>query len=385
MKDSNFKYSLNVVCRWIVGFVFIFAGFVKGVDPMGTVFKIQEYMSVWSIGSFTFEWAVPLAGVLSMCLIVLEFLVGVMLITGSFQRLTAWTLAVMMIFFTVTTLIDALTNKVTDCGCFGDAIPLTNWQTFWKNVALDVLTVWIVLTRNMRRKLRTERDSVIAIVTIVAMTIFGLYNISNEPVIDFREWKVGNQMIPFEENLEMKSYLTYQNKETGETLEFESKELMKYYEDSVWMNTWEFLDSRVVDPYEIKADGFSMVGIDGEDYARELVGSPEPIVIATIHHIEDVDEHGAEAVVNTYKFAKEHDFKFVILSSALEEQIESFLFENDLNAVSYFFTDDTAIETMLRSNPGFILLKDAVVLGKWHYRNADDIQNIDVDQIFENQ
>lgn len=384
MKDSKLNYSLNVICRWIVGCVFIFSGFVKGVDPMGTVFKIQEYMTVWSIGSFTFEWAVPLAGVLSMCLVVLEFLVGVMLITGSFRRLTAWTLAVMMVFFTVTTLIDALTNKVTDCGCFGDAVKLTNWETFWKNVMLDIPTIWIVLTCDMRRKMRTERDSIIAIVAIIAMTIFGLYNIANEPVIDFRAWKVGNQMIPFEENLEMKSYLTYQNKETGETIEFESKELMKYYEDSVWVNTWEFRDSRVVDPYEIKADGFSMVGIDGEDYARELVGSPEPIVIATIHHIDDVDERGAEAVVNTYRFAKEHDFKFVILSSALEEQIEAFLFENDLNSVSYFFTDDTAIETMLRSNPGFILLKDAVVLGKWHYRNADDIQDIDVDEIFEN-
>ncbi len=384
MKDTKLNFTLNVICRWFVGLVFIFSGFVKGVDPMGTTFKIQEYMTVWSIGSITFEWAIPLAGVLSMALVVLEFLVGVMLITGSFRRITAWVLAIMMVFFTVTTLIDAITNKVTDCGCFGDAVKLTNWETFWKNVVLDIPTIWIFLTRNVRRKLRTERDSIIAIITIGAMTVFGLYNIANEPVIDFRPWKVGNQMIPYGENLEVKSYLIYKNKETGETIEFESQKLMDYYQDTNWVNAWEFVDSRVVDPYEIQADGFSMMGIDGEDYSRDLVGSAEPIIIATIHHINDVDARGAEAICNTYRFAEDNGIKFVILSSALDEQIEDFIFKNDLNMVSYFFTDDTAIETVLRSNPGFILLKDAVVLGKWHYRNADDIQDIDIQSLFEN-
>jgi uncharacterized membrane protein YphA (DoxX/SURF4 family) len=144
VKDTNLNYTLNVVCRWVVGIVFLFSSFVKGVDPMGTTFKVQEYMTAWSIGGMSFEWALPLAGLLSGALICAEFLVGVMLVTSAYRRLSAWLLAAMMLFFTVTTLVDAITNKVTDCGCFGDAIKLTNWQTFWKNVVLDVPTVWIV-------------------------------------------------------------------------------------------------------------------------------------------------------------------------------------------------------------------------------------------------
>lgn len=156
MKNTNWKYTLNVLCRWIVGLVFIFSSFVKGVDPMGTSFKVQEYMTAWSVGSLTFEWALPLATPLAVALVSAEFLVGVLLLTNSFRRFSAWLLALMMLFFTCTTLIDAITNKVTDCGCFGDAVKLTNWQTFWKNIALDIPTVWIFLTRNLNRRRRSN-------------------------------------------------------------------------------------------------------------------------------------------------------------------------------------------------------------------------------------
>ena len=101
------NYTLNVVARWVVGLVFVFSGFVKGVDPMGTAFKIQEYMTAWSIGSLTFEWALPLAGFLSVVLICAEFTIGILLLTNAYRRLSAWGLVLMMAFFTITTLVDA--------------------------------------------------------------------------------------------------------------------------------------------------------------------------------------------------------------------------------------------------------------------------------------
>ena len=125
-KDTKLNYTLNVVSRWVVGLVFLFSAFVKGVDPMGTMFKIEEYMSNWALFGQSFEWAHPLAGVLSVALICAEFIVGVLLIFNSFRILSAWLLALMMAFFTVTTFVDALTNMVDDCGCFGDALKLTN-------------------------------------------------------------------------------------------------------------------------------------------------------------------------------------------------------------------------------------------------------------------
>ncbi len=369
------NWSLNVVARVVVGLVFIFSSFVKGVDPMGTSFKITEYLTAWSFFGMSFDWLVPLATFMAMALIVVEFTIGMMLLFGAFRRVSAWALVLMMLFFTFTTLFDAITNEVTDCGCFGDAIKLTNWQTFWKNVALDVPTVWIFLTRNLRRKQRFERDVLITLFAMVAMVLFGLYNINNEPCIDFRSWKVGNQMIDLDENAEVKSYVTYVNKETGERDEFLSEELVKRMEDPAWEAQWEWESSRVEDPHEIKADGFSMLDMDMNDHAKELIGSEDYLLIATIHHLDKVNEDGLEGLEDAAEWAQEHGVQMVLLTSALAEEVQSFLYAYQMDDIDFYFADATAIETMARSNPGFLLLKRGKVLGKWHYRNVDDLED----------
>ena len=375
IKDTNLNWSLNVVARVVVGLVFVFSSFVKGVDPMGTSFKITEYLTAWSFFGMSFDWLVPLATFMAMALIVVEFTIGVMLLFGAFRRVSAWALVLMMLFFTFTTLFDAITNEVTDCGCFGDAIKLTNWQTFWKNVALDVPTVWIFLTRNLRRKQRFERDVLITLFAMVAMVLFGLYNINNEPCIDFRSWKVGNQMIDLDENAEVKSYVTYVNKETGERDEFLSEELVKRMEDPAWEAQWEWESSRVEDPHEIKADGFSMLDMDMNDHAKELIGSEDYLLIATIHHLDKVNEDGLEGLEDAAEWAQEHGVQMVLLTSALAEEVQSFLYAYQMDDIDFYFADATAIETMARSNPGFLLLKRGKVLGKWHYRNVDDLED----------
>ena len=369
------NWSLNVVARVVVGLVFIFSSFVKGVDPMGTSFKITEYLTAWSFFGMSFDWLVPMATFMAMALIVVEFTIGVMLLFGAFRRVSAWALVLMMLFFTFTTLFDAITNEVTDCGCFGDAIKLTNWQTFWKNVALDVPTVWIFLTRNLRRKQRFERDVLITLFAMVAMVLFGLYNINNEPCIDFRSWKVGNQMIDLDENAEVKSYVTYVNKETGVRDEFLSEELVKRMEDPAWEAQWEWESSRVEDPHEIKADGFSMLDMDMNDHAKELIGSEDYLLIATIHHLDKVNEDGLEGLEDAAEWAQEHGVQMGLLTSALAEEVQSFLYAYQMDDIDFYFADATAIETMARSNPGFLLLKRGKVLGKWHYRNVDDLED----------
>lgn len=373
INDNKLNWSLNVIARVFVGCVFLFSSFVKGVDPMGTAFKITEYLTTWSFGSLSFEWLVPMAPVFSMSLIVAEFTVGMMLIFGAFRRLSAWALVLMMLFFTCSTLYDAITNKVTDCGCFGDFVKLTNWQTFWKNVVLDVPAVWIFLTRNLRRKRRFERDSLITIFSIVLMVIFGMYNINNEPCIDFRAWKVGNQMMDMDESLEVKSYVTYRNTQTGETDEFLSEELVSKMADPEWEKTWEWESSRVEDPHEIKADGFSMLDMDLNDHACELIGSSEPLLIATVHHLEKVDERGIRALRYMLEQAEENGVQMVLLTSALPEKAQTFLYENKIDGMEFYFADMTAIETMARSNPGFLLVKEGKVLGKWHHRHVVEV------------
>lgn len=367
------KKIISAISRWIVGLVFLFSSFVKGVDPLGTTYKIEDYMTAWSIGSFGFEWALPLAGILSMFLIVMEFVVAVMLLTNGFRRLTPWVLGLMMAFFTVTTLIDAITNDVADCGCFGDAVKLTNWQTFWKNVALDIPTIWLLLHIDKHSRRRTERDVLVSLFAILVMVIFGIYNIKNEPIIDFRPWKVGNEMVNHPkdgETLTIKSYLVYKNLATGEIKEFDNKDFMAFYQANPNFNEeWEFVDSRVEDPFEIKADGFSMLDMLGEDQASDLINGEEYLLIVTIHDIDKVDEAGRRAISTASQFAEENGIQIVVLSSALFEDIQSFLYANDFADLPYFFADATAIKTMMRSNPGFVLLHNTTVEGKWNQRS----------------
>ena len=358
------NYTLNVVARWVVGLVFVFSGFVKGVDPMGTAFKIQEYMTAWSIGSLTFEWALPLAGFLSVVLICAEFTIGILLLTNAYRRLSAWGLVLMMAFFTITTLVDALTNKVTDCGCFGDAVKLTNWQTFWKNIALDVPTVWIFLTKELHRKRRFERDGLVLMAAVAAMLVFGIYNIRHEPVIDFRPWKVGNQMMDLDNQEGMKSYVTYRNVQTGEREEFASALLMEKMADSAWAAQWEWESSRVVDPRESAAPGFSMIDLNGDDFAAELLVAEEGLVIVTIHHLEDVDNENVEEIKRAIDLANEEGARIVLLTSALPEEVQAWLYAHELGGLDYYFADATAIETMMRGNPGFMYVKDATVVSK---------------------
>lgn len=363
IKDTRLNYTLNVICRWAVGLVFIFSSLTKGVDPMGTTFKVQEYMTAWSVGSITFEWALPLAGFLSVALICAEFLVGVLLICNAYRNLSAWLLALMMLFFTATTLIDAITNKVTDCGCFGDAVKLTNWQTFWKNIALDVPTVWIVLTRNLRRKRRFERDGIVLITAVAVMLIFAIYNIKHEPVVDFRPWKIGNRMI---EEREAMNHLYLRNIETGEerTVDYRNGDWASVPEEYKDFSRWEILLSTSDEPFEIKAPGFSMMDIGGEDHALELLPAEDGLLIATIHHLEEMDEEGARELHRACNLAEESDIHIVLLTSALPEEIQAWLYEQDFSGLDYLFADATAIETMMRGNPGFMYVKDATVVDK---------------------
>lgn len=373
MKNDK-KKMLWQISRWFVGAVFLFSSFSKGVDPLGTSYKIQEYMTAWSIGSFSFEWALPLSTFLSVSMITLEFLIGVLLITNCYKKLSAWLLLLMMTFFTVTTLIDAITNKVTDCGCFGDMVKLTNWETFWKNVVLMVFTIYIFLCRNKPSRRKTfERDILVTLSAIVIAVVFQLYNISNEPILDFRSWKVGNRMMP-EQRGEVKTYLVYKNKTTGQTQEFPSENLMEYYKDTAWATQWEFVDSKIIDPNEIYADGFSMMGTDDIDYAKDIIGSADSLLIATIHHLNDVTPKGIASLQKVNKYAQDKGIYMVYLVSisSSAEEVEAFLAENQLDNAEYYYADEKAIETMLRSNPGFILLKDSEVLAKWHHSNSND-------------
>lgn len=374
IKETKLSNTLNVVSRWIVGLVFLFSSFVKGVDPMGTMFKVEDYMTSWELFGSSFEWALPLAGFLAVALICAEFLVGVMLITNAFRVLSAWLLSAMMLFFTCSTFYDAMTDLVKDCGCFGDAIKLSNWETFWKNVVLDVFTVVIFLTRNHRKQRRMERDLIVVVLALVAMVVFCVYNIKHEPVIDFRPWKVGNKVVTEQEELNV---ICYVNKQTGEPQELRYKTgewdtaWNAYSRDTM---TWRYDTMWHVPPFEVKADGFSMMDHENADHAVEMLTSEEGTLIITVYNLDAVDEQAAADMRKAVDMAMEKGFSAVVLSSD-PDRIPGWLIDHSMTDVEYYLTDATAIKTILRGNPGYLFVRGGVVVDKGREMGELKIEN----------
>lgn len=391
-KDTKLNYTLNVVSRWIVGLVFLFSAFVKGVDPMGTMFKIQDYMSSWSLFGSSFEWAYPLAGVLAVTLICAEFLVGVLLIFNSLRILSAWLLALMMAFFTVTTFFDAVTNLVDDCGCFGDAIKLTNWETFWKNVVLDVFAVVIFYTRKLRYRRRLERDAIVMLVGIAAMIVFCVYNIKHEPVIDFRPWKMGNTMVEHQEPMNIIKFRSVADPNVVDTLKYKNGEWDNKWNDYFDETKWEVLgDAETTPEYIILADGFSMLapdenGVLSLEQTLNILPDSNGVLFVTIYDLADVDEEEIQEVKNAVDKVRElnkegREIRLVMLTSMGRisdsplQNTQVWLSDNGIEGIrvnvldiegenNVYFADATAIKTIMRGNPGFMFMKNGVVVDK---------------------
>lgn len=181
---SNFAL---VVCRFLVGALFIFSSFTKGVDPLGTKYKMLDYLAVYGM-----TWLNDAALVLAFLLILAEFIVGICLLTNILPRLATLGATLLMLFFTFTTLFDALYDLVPDCGCFGTAIKMSNWQTFYKNLVIDAVLIPLVLNnKQLKNSLKLPTQFIIAIAYAMAFLAFEVYNYRHLPVVDFMNWKVG--------------------------------------------------------------------------------------------------------------------------------------------------------------------------------------------------
>lgn len=369
--------------RIIVGLVFVFSGFVKSVDPYGTAFKIAEYFGVFGFGGIlqTAPW-IPIAISITLCS--LEFVVGLMLISGYFKKLLNWVVGLMMLFFTVLTFIDALTNKVTDCGCFGDAIKLTNWETFWKNIILDVLLVLSFMWDKLKLSAKTNRTYgrfYLILVSFLVLT-FTAFNAIYEPMIDFRPWKVGNRMVPLQQDQKPPvSFATYRNNSTNIEQEFEAQELMKaYQEDQDFATNWTFVSSRVVNTNTIAADGFSMIGVYGdEDEAFEFLSHQGVSVIVTLVDLDSPSIKTMAKIATFLEKASDKGCQTAIITSSPKVKWAEFTNKHNLKDVLMYSTDDKAILTIMRSNPGIVMIENGQVIEKYSWRCLPDFETLQID------
>jgi len=343
-----------LVCRLLVGALFIFSSFTKGVDPLGTKYKMLDYFAVYGI-----TWLNDLALVLAMLMILAEFIVGICLMTNIFPRLAVLGATLLMIFFTVTTLFDALYDLVPDCGCFGTAVKMSNWQTFYKNLVIDAVLIPLILcNKQLKNGLKPVIQFAIGCAYALAFLGFEVYNYRHLPVVDFMNWKVGRQMNT-EPQEATRIYLTYRNKATGETQEYLSPNYP--WNDSVWMSQWEFVDQRSEGGANFL--GFSALDEDGND-VTDMILNTENLLMFTSSDLNEVSEKDWEKTRLITEAADSKGYT-VIWTVANEPELVEQLREKYDFLYEVYYADELEIKPIVRSNPGLIWLDNGLVKDKW--------------------
>lgn len=359
---------VHLISRFLVGIVFMFSGIVKGIDPLGTAYRLEDYFI-----AFGTDFMMPAALFLSILLSTMEFTLGFVVLLNLKPRVNAWLLMGVMVFFTVLTLNDAISNPVPDCGCFGDAIKLTNWETFYKNIILMVPTIILFVWRKKTID-RLNNVAAYGIAAFVALVFaaFSHYNYKHLPMVDFMDWKIGNKMYT-ESTLPVKYYVTYKNKETGEQKEYLLPDYP--YNDSIWMSQWEFVDQRVEDPNRHLGSDLMIVDLEGNDLTDVIIRNPDTSFIFISWDVEKADEEGLVRMNDFYEESEVAGYTFSAVTSSLEETIGKVSKKLNLE-YTFYQADDIVLKTMVRSNPGLIMMKDGVVLDKWSYHDLPEYNEI---------
>ena len=358
LNKYNFYHIFYHLSRFILGITFVFSGFVKGQDPLGTAFKLEDYFI-----AFGWDWAMPFALVLSISLCTFEFGLGAALLLNLQIHLASWLTLLTMLFFTGLTLHDALTNPVPDCGCFGDAIKLTNWQTFYKNLFLLFFVFLMFYSAKVIQVQKTRRTTGFVIVFMLFAT-FSLWSYYHLPVIDFLPFKVGTH---FNSNHKEPAqyFLTYKNKLTGEEKEMLASEIP--YTDSNWMAQWEYIRTRVYNPGGSQRPDIQMIDSVGNDVSTQYLLNPDFQFIATIYDLETASEETLKNLFAMLSKAEAEGHSVIVLCPATAEEIEELKLKFGVN-FEIFGADDIILKMMVRANPGLLLLKEGKILAKWNAR-----------------
>ena len=316
------KVCVNL-CRLVLAVVFILSGFVKAVDPLGTQYKIDDYLEAMHIGGLLPDFATLGASVLQSAV---EFCLGIFLLFAIQRRLTSRLILLIMLFMTPLTLWLALANPISDCGCFGDAVVLTNWQTFWKNVVLLVCAVVVSLRPKQMFRFVSESNQWIVInysmLFILGISVYSLYYL---PTFDFRPYHVGTNL-----------------------------------RDN-WQRTMEGEDLPYADFFVERTD-------DGEDITEAVLNDTSYTFLLVSPYLEQADDSRLDLINELYEYAHEHDYGFYCLTASTQQNINRW---HDITGAEYPFclTDGTTLKTIIRSNPGVVLLKDGTIIRKWSHND----------------
>jgi uncharacterized membrane protein YphA (DoxX/SURF4 family) len=379
------KVKLIWLCRLLVGILFIFSGLIKANDPLGFSYKLQEYFEVFNL---TFLNGAALS--LSVGLCALEIIMGFALIIGAHVKKLVWGLLLLILFFTFLTFYSAAFKVVQNCGCFGDAIPLTPWESFIKDLILLALILVLFINRNLITPLFTAKIGNLLVIAVSIFSFgFGIFTYNTLPVLDFLPYKVGAN-IP--ESMRMPEgakpdefELTYQlkNKATGETKSVTDKE---YLQSGIWEDdNWEIIgdpQSRLVKKgYDIKIKDLNISDADGNDYTQELLDNPYNNLIIVAYNLRQTDEAAIRKINSiAINLVENFNTRTVLLTSNSAQDAEEFVKKIKL-VTEIFYADAVPLKSMVRANPGVLLLKGGTVINKWHYKTLPSYDEL-VQQYF---
>ena len=384
MKRNNNSYNsfplgrVGVgLSRTLLGAVFAFSGAVKAIDPLGTVYKIEDYLKAF--GGF-FTELLPLAEVAAWGLIILELLLGVCMLLNIRTLQTSWLALLFYLVMTPLTLYIALTNPVSDCGCFGDAVVLTNWQTFWKNVVLILLAILLVALRKHTRQLWSNwMEMVLATLTIIAAIAFMTWTRLHLPIKDFRPYKIGNHLptlMEYPEDAEPDQYdISFVYAKDGVEQTFTLENYPKG--DSTW--TFVRQDSRLIKKgYEPPIHDLEILNADYEDLTWDILESEEPVTLIVMYDLAKADKsqiakvealaNNVELSLNDSELSLNH---FYILTGSGTDDIINFSLEYPALSDYICTCDPVTLKTIVRANPGVIVLQNGIVIDKYNLRNRD--------------
>ena len=357
------------IARVFVGLLFIFSGFIKANDAVGFAYKLVEYFEV-----FGTHFMVPIALPLAMFICIFEIVLGFTLLLGAKLKLTLWLSLLMIVFFTFLTFYSAYFQKVLSCGCFGDAIPLTPWQSFYKDLILLVLIILLFIGKKHINPLVGERfEKLLLIVVLTASIAFPIYTYNYLPIIDFRPYAIGNNIPEQTKGIpdELKYFYKLKDKKTGEEKEFD-----KWPEG--WDVQYDYVDSRTevtkkgVEP---KIKDFSISNAEGSDYTQEIIENPNYNFLLICYDLDKADKDAFGKINDFEALCKQDSVTFIALTSSTKETIEKFKSETKTN-VQFYNTDGTVLKTMIRSNPGLMMLKGGTVIDMWHYHSFPSYNDV---------
>ena len=350
------------VCRFLLAVVFLFSGFVKANDPMGTVYKVQDYFEVWGLAGWNSGFVPYL---IAWIMAVVEFTLGSYMLFGIRRRLASISCLLFMVVMTPLTLWLAVANPISDCGCFGDAIHLSNWDTFWKNIILLLASIAVVFRSRSIFKLVTDKmDWLVAMYSTVFIFLFTYFTLSHLPVFDFRPYHVGADIkagMEIPDGVKLPVYetiFTYQK--DGIQKEFT---IDNFPTDS----TWKFVESKTIlkeAGYEPPIKDFVVISNDdGFDITDEILNS-DYVFLLVSPWLENADDSSMDLINEVYDYSLDYGYKFYCVTASSDEAISRW---QDYTGAEYPFAtmDEITLKTIIRSNPGLVLLKNGRVIKKW--------------------